>query len=167
VNHAGFEIRQIADFVGQVADYLADDVLVSVMACSAAGGDESFGAAPTAGHTYPGQGSFCDRLCRALIDAGKSNAAVWGHTTEGHTTGNCRLRAFASAGSCDAVWMSGAPPSDPGARTAAVAAYVRDHDFGSSEAGQRHGRENLHLALGHPGAQVTQAMSRGSAAAAR
>lgn len=146
---------ELAQFVDKVRPFLANDVLVTLFACSTGGGAEEFGEPPAEGprkHTYVGQGSYADVLCRTLIDKGCADAAVWAHTCPGHTYGNPKLRAFTKDGGADVVWMvKGKPPPERSKRLQIAGSFVsknRDKD-----------KQVMHVSSIHPGGKVGEIAS--------
>lgn len=137
----------------KLASHMLDDCLLTLYACLTGyggGGDVTFGATPASGNSV-GEGSFAQAMCQALKEAGISRAAVWGHTTAGHTTKNPNLRAFvASQGdvplSADLCWMVQAPPATEKERHNAAYKFI-------VKAGNK-GDQIMHLSILHPAADV-------------
>lgn len=80
-----------------IGPVLSTDVKVIIYACGVARGtkeDESWTKGTMEGG---GADSFAGQMRDAAVDAGLTNAEVWGHTTTGHATRNPALRFFSAA----------------------------------------------------------------------
>jgi hypothetical protein len=98
-----------------IAPHVTDDVVWSQCSCHV-------GAAPSAGKTdfgdlvadrgSIGSGSWADWCRQALAQRGRSDAAVWGHTSAGDALRNQELRAFTRHGNMDLCYLVYGLPSD-------------------------------------------------------
>jgi hypothetical protein len=141
-------------FARDIAPNCLDDLVFTLYACLCGynkdAGDATFGSEPSSGRRL-GEGSFGESLCQSLKDAGLSRAAVWAHTTAGHTTKNPNLRAFiASQGdapvAADLVWMVQDKPDAKSARGSKIQSFL-------GKAANK-GDDVMHLSILHPGADV-------------
>lgn len=94
----GLTAGNVGDVVARAAPVLAADVTVVLYGCSvcAEAGEGGWVATTMGGG---GARSLCAMIRDALVDQGKTQATVWGHTEIGHTTRNWSLRRFRAAGS--------------------------------------------------------------------
>jgi hypothetical protein len=141
-------------FARDLAPNCLDDLLFTLYACLCGfkgdAGDATFGSDPAAGKRL-GENSFAESLCQSLKDAGLSRAAVWAHTTAGHTTRNPNLRAFvASQGdapnAADLVWLVQDRPATSRERSSKITSFIVK--------ASRQGDDVMHLSILHPGAEL-------------
>jgi hypothetical protein len=80
--------------IKQVAPYLTSDVNLVLYACSVARGKSESEHWQKGTMEGGGTDSLGAMIRDALVEEGKLNATVWGHTTVGHTSRNWALRVF-------------------------------------------------------------------------
>ena len=102
--------RDVPAFVDAIRTHVANDLVLTMFACSAgrgysAGGERLQDAMH--GRPYPcehvGADSLGWLLLRELMRRGISRPTVWAHATAGHATHNCWLRGYSHLGTADLV----------------------------------------------------------------
>lgn len=94
----GISASGVAAVVRRMAAALANDITIILYGCSSARGSTEPSNWVTTTTGPGGVGSLAAKFRDALLDAGKTEATVWGHTEVGHTTRNPSLRFFTGRG---------------------------------------------------------------------
>lgn len=90
----GITTKTVGALINRIAPVLSNDVKVLLYGCSSARGQGEASDWVRTTTSSGGADSLAARFRDALVDAGKTQATVWGHTEVGHTTRNPSLRYF-------------------------------------------------------------------------
>jgi hypothetical protein len=90
----GLTTKSVGALIRRIAPVLSNDVKILLYGCSSARGQREASDWVRTTTSSGGADSLAARFRDALVDAGKSQATVWGHTEVGHTTRNPSLRWF-------------------------------------------------------------------------
>jgi hypothetical protein len=90
----GITTKTVGALIARLAPVLSVDVKVLLYGCSSARGQREASDWVRTTTSGGGADSLAAKFRDALVDAGKTQATVWGHTEVGHTTRNPSLRYF-------------------------------------------------------------------------
>jgi hypothetical protein len=87
----------IPTVVSKISSALTNDVNVVIYGCSVSRGENEENSWKNTTTSDGGADSFAATFRDALVDEGKDESSVWGHTEVGHTSRNFTLRGFSAA----------------------------------------------------------------------
>ena len=90
----GITTKTVGALISRIAPVLSNDVKILLYGCSSARGSREASDWVRTTTNSGGADSLAGKFRDALVDAGKAQATVWGHTEVGHTTRNPSLRYF-------------------------------------------------------------------------
>jgi hypothetical protein len=90
----GITTKSVGALIGRIAPVLSNDVKILLYGCSSARGQLEASDWVRTTTSGGGTDSLAAKFRDGLVDAGKTQATVWGHTEVGHTTRNPSLRYF-------------------------------------------------------------------------